>query len=679
MAEAFDAFQEENEVLRVADSVLAEAAESVSRNVFESQVKAYRKLLKSLQKLTRLSDRSEERIKLAHAQIQEQQAELEKAHEALSHHAELLELKVQERTRELRWERSKLEQLVQVGIGLSSERNEDHLLDLILTGAMEISGADWGMLYARTETDQLAIKIIRVNSLDMFLGGQSGRPIAFPALPMFLSDGQQNLGHIVPRVAHERLVINVTDVATESDPQFNTIRRFDKAVGYQSKSLLMVPLLPRGGEVVGVLQLMNARDPGSEQIVPFARESQSFVEALASQAAIAISNQHLIAAQRRLMDAFVEVISVAVDAKSPYTGGHNQRVGELARMLGEAVSAQTEGPFADFGFANEDEWREFRFSALLHDCGKVTTPEAVVDKATKLETVYNRIHEVRTRFEVLWRDAEIDYWRQRSEGVTPVETLDAELTARRATLQEEFAFIAECNVGGEFMSPQRIARLQEIAQRRWLRHFDDWLGISQEEALLRPGKEKPSLPVEELLLADRPEHVVPRGNANPFGDNPMQFKITVPEALYNRGEVYNLSISRGTLTPEDRFKISDHVIQTYQMLNCLPFPKELQRVPEFAGSHHETLNGKGYPRQLSGEQISIPARILAVADVFEALTACDRPYKKAKTLSEAMKIMSFMVKDGHIDSDLFELLKSSGVGQEYAKRYLLPEQLDQVA
>ncbi|MBF0272184.1 MAG: GAF domain-containing protein [Magnetococcales bacterium] len=590
----------------------------------------------------------------------------------------MLDLKVQERTRELSWERAKLEQLVQVGIGLSNERNEDHLLDLILTGAMEISGADWGMLYARTPDNRLIIKIIRVKSLNMFLGGESGRPIVFPGLSM-VKDGQPNLDHIVTRVAHQRITINVADVVAETDPQFATIRRFDKAVGYESRTLLMVPLLPRGEEVVGVLQLMNARTPGVDEVVAFSKESQSFVEALASQAAIALSNQQLISSQRKLMDSFVEVISVAVDAKSPYTGGHNARVNVLAQMLGQAVCDQNEGPFAHFRFADEEEWREFRFSALLHDCGKVTTPEAVVDKATKLETVYNRIHEVRTRFEVLWRDAEIHYWQQRAAGTVPVERLDQELASARQTLQEEFAFVAECNVGGEFMSDQRVARLKEIAQRRWMRHFDDWLGISQEEALLRQPHGRQPPPVEECLLADRPEQVIPRGDANPFGDNPMQFKISVPEALYNRGEIYNLAISRGTLTPEDRFKISDHVIQTYQMLNRLPFPKGLQRVPEYAGSHHETLNGKGYPRQLTAAQIPIPARILAVADVFEALTACDRPYKKAKTLSEAMKIMSFMVKDGHIDPDLVALLQNSGVGQEYAKRYLLPEQLDNVA
>ncbi|MBF0340508.1 MAG: GAF domain-containing protein [Magnetococcales bacterium] len=677
--EEFDAYQEENEILRQAESLLAGPVEALGRVAYESQVKAYRKLLKSLQRLTRLSDRNEERVKLAHDQIQEQQAELEKAHQTLTEHADMLDLKVQERTKELVWERTRLEQLVQVGIGLSSERNEDHLLDLILVGAMEISGADWGMIYTRNENNQLLIKLIRVNSLNMFLGGKSGRPIVFPGLAMYLKDGQPNLDHIVSRVAHQRITINVDDVTAETDPQYATIRRFDKAVGYRSRSLLMVPLLPRGGEVVGVLQLMNARAPGPDEAYPFTRETQSFVEALSSQAAIAISNQQLIASQRRLMDAFVEVISAAVDAKSPYTGGHNSRVNVLAQMLGEAVNSQSEGPFAEFAFANEEEWREFRFSALLHDCGKVTTPEAVVDKATKLETIYNRIHEVRTRFEVLWRDAEIHYWQQRAAGEIPVETLDQELAATRQSLQDDFAFVAECNVGGEFMSEQRVNRLKEIAGKRWLRHFDDWLGISQEEALLRSDKEKPTLPVEDLLLSDRPEHVVPRGDPNPFGANPMQFKIEVPKVLYNRGELYNLCISRGTLTAEDRFKISDHVIQTYQMLSLLPFPKELRRVPEYAGSHHETLNGKGYPRQLTGEQIPIPARILAVADVFEALTACDRPYKKAKTLSEAMKIMSFMVKDGHIDADLVELMKKSGVCESYAKRYLLPEQLDSVA
>ncbi|MBF0142046.1 MAG: response regulator [Magnetococcales bacterium] len=608
---------------------------------------------------------------------------LKQARDLLKNRNETLEETVAKRTRDLSRERAKLARLVQVGIDLSSELDEELLRDSVLSGAMEISGADGGILLLRTPLNELSFSLVRADSLGIRLGGR-GKPLPpFPKLALFdPNTGAPNHSHIAQKVAHSRVPINVADLSLCQENDYSSLRRFDKLTGYHSQSLLVLPLSPRGGEVVGVLQLLNAHDPESGQIIPFSTELQSIMEALAAQAAIALDNQNLISTQRRLLDSFVEVISVAIDAKSPYTGGHCSRVAEISRLLAETAAAQTEGPLADFSLDRTNEWREFRFAALLHDCGKIVTPESVVDKATKLETIHNRIHEIRTRFEVLWRDAEIAHWRRRAEDKERAEGKEAdpesveELAALHQTLQEEFAFVAECNIGGEFMSDQRIERLKTIAKRRWLRHFDDCLGLSHEELMLRQSHDRKSLPAEEFLLADRPEHIVPRLNPHPFGDNPWGFKIEVPDSLYNRGELYNLSISRGTLTPEDRYIISEHAVQTFAMLSRMPFPPGLERVPEYAGSHHEALNGKGYPRRLAADSLSVPARILAVADIFEALTACDRPYKKAKTLSEALKIMSFMAKDGHIDPDILALLVKEGIAERYARQFLRPEQCD---
>lgn len=388
--------------------------------------------------------------------------------------------------------------------------------------------------------------------------------------------------------------------------------------------------------------------------------------------------QRLLEQQRKLFDDFTKLIAGAIDAKSPYTGGHCTRVPRLAAMLVKAACKAEEGVFADFSMDTEDERWEFEVAAWLHDCGKVTTPEYVVDKATKLETIYNRIHEIRMRFEVLLRDAEIDYYRKLLAGSPDRETLQAELEKTQKQIADDFEFVASCNIGGEFMPDDKIERLKQIANQTWLRHLDDRLGISQDEAALKNLQSTPTLPAVEYVLADKPEHIIPRTNTDPVDDNSYGFKMTAPEDQYNLGELYNLCIRKGTLAPEDRFKINEHIIQTIIMLNKLEFPEYLAKVPEFAGAHHETMIGTGYPRGLKKEEMSIPARMLAIADIFEALTATDRPYKKPKTLNESLRIMSFMSKDQHIDADLFDLFLKSGVYQEYADQYMDSAQIDAV-
>lgn len=379
-------------------------------------------------------------------------------------------------------------------------------------------------------------------------------------------------------------------------------------------------------------------------------------------------------AQRELMDSFIRLIAQAIDDKSAYTGGHCERVPELAFMLAAEASASEHPPFNDFSLSTEDEWREYRIAAWLHDCGKITTPEHIVDKGSKLETIYNRIHEVRMRFEVLWRDAEIELLRKHCPD-SALQALGSELKDIRQQLQDDFKFVAECNVGGEFLDQDRLDRLADIAKGTWQRNFSDRLGLSPVEELRVQGEDP--LPVREALLRDKPEHIIPRTRST---DYPPEYGINmeIPEHLYNQGEMYNLSISRGTLTAEDRFKINEHMISTIKMLESLPFPEEMKNVARYASTHHETMRGSGYPRKLPGAALSIPERILAVADVFEALTASDRPYKKAKPVSVAIDILHKMVEDDHIDRDCFKLFVRSGVYSKYAQAYLDPSQIDEV-
>ncbi|MGE5503435.1 MAG: HD domain-containing phosphohydrolase [Actinomycetota bacterium] len=570
------------------------------------------------------------------------------------------------------------ERMIDTGIAMSAERNHDRLRERILLEAKEMTGADGGTLYLVTDThDGLKFEIMRNDTLDIAMGGTTGKAIPFPPLRLYDDQGNPNHKNVASHCAIAGETINITDAYDITDKfDFSGTKAFDAKTGYRSKSFLTVPLKNHEGEVTGVLQLINAKDHTGETI-SFSPDIVPLVEALSSQAAVALDNQRLIEAQKTLFKSFIKVIAAAIDAKSPYTGGHCDRVPVLTQMLAKAACDQTEGSFADFHLT-DDEWYELEVAGGLHDCGKVTTPEYIVDKATKLETIYNRIHEVRMRFEVMKRDVVVDYLQGLLAGEEDPDALKARMDERIAQLDDDFAFVAECNVGGEFMAPERIERLNRIAQMTWTRTIDDTLGLSIDE-MKRRDAEPVKPPVEEPVLSDKPWHVIPHDKPIDLARYEAEgFKIKPGDNKYNLGEIYNLCIGRGTLTNEDRFKIQDHIIQTILMLKALPFPKNLARVPEWAGGHHEMMNGKGYPKGLSRDDMSWPARMMAIADIFEALTAADRPYKKPKTLSEALKIMSFMVKDQHIDPDLWVLFLESGVWRSYADEFLKPEQIDEV-
>lgn len=579
---------------------------------------------------------------------------------------------------ERRHEDNTFKRMIDIGIALSSERDHNRLMELILLETKDLCNADGGTLYLRMPDDTLKFEIMRTDSLNFAKGGTTGEEINFPSLQLYdAKTGKANNANVATHVALNGETVSIPDAYKTDEFDFSGTKKFDEGTGYHSKSFLTVPMKNHDGDVIGVIQLLNAQDRSSGEVIAFDPEIQPLIESLTSQAAVALDNQNLLLAQKQLLDSFIAMIAGAIDAKSPYTGGHCQRVPELAMMLADKACEATEGLFKDFNL-NEDERYEMQIAALLHDCGKVTTPEYVVDKATKLETIYDRIHEIRTRFEVLKRDAEIACLQAIIDGGDETR-LKTELSNKLAKLDDDFAFIANANIGGEFMTDDDIDRVKALAATTWTRTLDDRIGVSHEELKRMEREPAKPLPVEEALLSDRPEHVIDRDKANKISeDNPFGFKMNEPTDMYNRGELYNMCIQKGTLTPEERYKINHHMVQTVTMLGQLPFPKHLLQVPEIAGGHHETMIGTGYPKGLSKEDMSIPARMMAIADIFEALTACDRPYKKAKTLSESIKILWFMKKDQHVDPDLFELFLKSGVYKEYAEESLMESQIDEV-
>jgi len=524
---------------------------------------------------------------------------------------------------------ARLEYLNEVGTALSREKDIDRLLESILVAAKNIARADGGTLYRLADDRRsLRFEIIRTDSLDIAMGGSTGREVPFAPIPLFEDDGAPNVHNVAACAVNQDRTVNVEDAYAEAGFDFSGTRRFDTQTGYRSRSFLTVPMKNHEDEIIGVLQLINARD-ASGAVRAFSGTDQRLAESLASQAAVVLTNRLLISRLEHLFESFINLINSAIDDKSPYTGGHCERVPVLTTMLADAACNTTTGPLADFDMDDAQRY-ELKIAGLLHDCGKVTTPIHVVDKATKLETIFDRIHLIDTRFEIVHRDIEVELLRERIAAMQAGERanladMEAELTRRVRAVNEDRDFLRKANIGAESMDAEDRARVHAIASR-WPR---------RDEA----GCETP------FLTAD---------------------------------EVANLTIAYGTLTPEERRVINHHIDITIQMLEALPWPKHLQNVPEFAGGHHERMDGKGYPRGLSGEQMSVQARMMAIADVFEALTAKDRPYKRGKTLTEALSILGRMKLTGHIDPDLFDVFVREKVYLRYADQFLDPEQIDDV-
>jgi HD-GYP domain-containing protein (c-di-GMP phosphodiesterase class II) len=547
---------------------------------------------------------------------------------------------------------------------LSAETRFAPLLQRVLFETVEIAQAQAGLIYLRDNDDsRMAPYGLVVN----------GTPQALETFDIQGHDLQNNNGP-----AWFKQLISADSVVSDLGfEQAGDLQKVLLAMASPRIHLIGIRLHNRHNETIGLLILL-VNDSGTAADLEKLRPDRiAFLQAVSGAAAVSIESQRLQARQKQLLDAFIQLLAGAIDAKSPYTGGHCQRVPELTLMLAQAAAASQAPAFSAYQ-PTEDEWEALHIAAWLHDCGKVTTPEYVVDKATKLETINDRIHEIRTRFEVLKRDAWISYWQALALGGDE-EALASLRDATLGALDDDFAFVARCNLGGEAMAEADLQRLAALAQRTWLRTLDDRLGVSWEENKRQARTPAPTLPVSEKLLADKPEHLLERDRNELIPeDNPWGFKLDVPRYKYNRGELYNLSITRGTLTREERYIINHHMVQTIMMLSHLPFPGHLHSIAEIAGGHHEKMDGTGYPKRLKREEMSLPARMMAIADIFEALTAADRPYKKAKTLSEALGIMATMCREAHIDAQLFGLFINDGVYLQYATRFLDPQQIDAV-
>ncbi len=520
----------------------------------------------------------------------------------------------------------RIESLFLITRRLAVETDHERKLELILKGAKKISGADGGSMYI-VRDDHIFFTNMLNDTLKLHLGGTSGKPVPFKKVPLQIG-GEPNLSNVVACVVNIKTTLNIPDIQTSKDFDFSRARELDKQLGYSTTSLLTVPLKNSKHEVIGALQLINAKEGGGHKnIIPFSDEVERIVEMLALQASSTLENAQLTKELKILFESFVDVLATAIDDKSPYTGAHCTRVPEITMMLAD-VADQDKELFPKFAMS-EDDKNELRLAALLHDCGKVTTPVHIQDKATKLETIFDRIELVDTRFEVLKRDAKIALLEQQMELIKQgkedlAKDLQQKYEQQLDQIDEERAFLRTVNIGVEFMNEELKEKVNKIAAHKW---------------------------------------VGPDGR-------------TIN--LLSENEVHNLNITKGTLTDEEREIINYHIVSTIKMLESIPYPKHLQRIPEFAGGHHERMDGKGYPNGLTRDEMSLQARMIGIADIFEALTASDRPYKKGKTIFEALKILGYMKLDGHVDPDLFNLFIRNRIYETYALKYLKPDQIVEV-
>ena len=544
-----------------------------------------------------------------------------------------------------------LDKVFSLSHAAATSENPEKLIKQILSAAASLANADGTFFFSVTSAGFMNLSYTNVKSLNLTLSGTTNLTL-FPSV--FLPECKsKNTLQPVEICAIRQEIINSPSIYAENNLDTSLFQNFDKEHDYTTISFLGFPVLNSQNITLGVVILINAGDKNGK-ICPFSPSLQKKIIGLCQSISTALERKQLKESYSQLLESFINILAKAIDEKSPYTGLHCQRVPIITKMLAAAAVAETEGPLKNFEMS-DNEWYALHIASWLHDCGKITTPEYIVDKATKLETPYNRIHEIRNRFEILRRDAHIEYLQKRLANTDTQQNLQAEFVSKVKELQQNFEFIGRCNTGDTSLSQADLDHLEALASIPFTRYFDRTVGLSWSEKSLIDDLKAAASPETEYLIQNRPEQL---------------------KAAYNKGELSNLKVVRGTINNDEREKINEHIVTTIDILKNLPFPAELANVIEYAGSHHERIDGKGYPNGLTGDQMSIPAKIMAIADVFEALTATDRPYKEPKKLSEVLRIMREMKNSGHLDPDLYELFIKNGVYMDYAKEYLDKKQID---
>ena len=508
-----------------------------------------------------------------------------------------------------------IKKMSDIGRALSGVYDLNALLEMIVDQARSFTNADAGTLYI-VEDETLRFQIVQNDSLKIFMGGKTGETIPFP--PVELKES-----NVSAFVALKGKSVNIPDVYDTDLFDFTGPKKFDQSTGYRSKSMLVVPMKNHDNDVIGVLQLLNATNPVNNEVIAFSQDYENLSESLASQAAVSITNAKLISNMTELFEAFVKVMATAIDEKSPVTGGHIRRVADLTLTMAEVIHNHDEGAFKDRKFS-PDQMYELRIAAYMHDIGKVTSPVEIVEKAKKLQTIFDRIHYIRLRMDYIIQKVKLEGQQKKIEllerkaDLAEIKKVELKSEKQIQEMEDIRLFINKCNEPGEFLEDETLDKLKEISLRTYLDN---------------EGQQQPFITEDELL---------------------------------------NLSIRRGSITDAERKKMQDHAAVTLKMLKQIPFTKKLKNIPSFAGAHHEFINGKGYPLGLKGDEIPFEGKLMAVTDIAEALTASDRPYKKAMPLETVYRILRSMAKNGELDNDMVELFINEEIYKTYQEKHESP-------
>ena len=492
------------------------------------------------------------------------------------------------------------QKLLDIGYKITSQKDFTKILETILLGAKELSNSDGGTLYLYNEKNEtLEFKIATNDTLKIHNCDIDWKP-----LNIYTEDNTINQKNVAIVSATQDKLINLANVYESTEFDFSGAKAFDESQNYKTQSMLVIPMKNKDDQLVGVIQLINKQV--ENQTSTFTEQDEILIKAMASLATMIIENNQLVIDLEALLYGLIDSVNKALSEKSKYTQQHNDNVAVLTNIIVKGIN-DNKSIYPEVKYT-EVEMEEIRLAAMLHDIGKVTTPVHIMDKATKLETIYDRLNTIKLRFELAKKDVEISFLKNE---------IDEENHEKQISeLESNFQLISQLNNGEYFAKDEEYNKVEKIAK-----------------------------------------------------DSNFQ--------LLTEDELYNLSTKKGTLTAEDREIINNHVIMSYEMIKELPFPKKFKNVPKIACSHHKTTDGGGYAaKEIIDLELTLKDKILVIADIFEALSSKDRPYKEPNTLSQIFRIFTFLIKDNKIDKELVQMFFEDGLYLEYANKYFVPSQME---